>query len=66
MRTPGETAAGPAMAIAPRHYWIRARFLTEGRRRLGDLLAAGDGEAGRRTHTPWPPTSTSASSRAGR
>ncbi|MEU1658143.1 LuxR C-terminal-related transcriptional regulator [Streptomyces griseofuscus] len=46
LRTPGETAAGLAMAVAPRHYWIRSRSLAEGRRRLGDLLAAGDGEAG--------------------
>ncbi|WP_369227972.1 LuxR C-terminal-related transcriptional regulator [Streptomyces sp. R39] len=38
----GETAAGLALAVSPRHYWITAGSLAEGRRWLGRLLAAPD------------------------
>ncbi|MEU9456925.1 LuxR C-terminal-related transcriptional regulator [Streptomyces sp. NPDC048277] len=42
LEQPGETAAGLALAVAPRHYWITAGSLAEGRRWLGRLLAAPD------------------------
>ncbi|MEU6175013.1 LuxR C-terminal-related transcriptional regulator [Streptantibioticus parmotrematis] len=45
---PGETEAGLALAIAPRHYWITAGSLAEGRRWLGRLLGAGGDDGGER------------------
>ena len=39
LRTPGEAAAGLALATAPRHYWITDGALSEGRYWLSRLLA---------------------------
>ncbi|MFF9784237.1 ATP-binding protein [Streptomyces nigrescens] len=39
--TPGEVAAGMALATLPRHYWIAHGGLGEGRRWLSRLLAVG-------------------------
>ncbi|MHC3474439.1 ATP-binding protein [Streptomyces sp. 7R007] len=44
LEQPGETAAGLALAAVPRHYWITAGSLTEGRRWLARLLAAADAD----------------------
>ncbi|MBY8880262.1 ATP-binding protein [Actinacidiphila acidipaludis] len=38
--TPGEAAAGLALAMAPRHYWITRGSLSEGRQWLSRLLDA--------------------------
>ncbi|WP_374108967.1 LuxR C-terminal-related transcriptional regulator [Streptomyces sp. CC228A] len=43
LRTPGEAAAGLALASLPRHYWISQGGLGEGRRWLARLLEAGPG-----------------------
>ena len=47
LETPGETAKGMALAVAPRHYWITLGSLDEGRHWLARLLAvdAPEGEA---------------------
>ncbi|GGY78902.1 LuxR family transcriptional regulator [Streptomyces olivaceoviridis] len=37
---PGQARAGLALAVSPRHYWITAGLLSEGRRWLSRLLAA--------------------------
>ncbi|MEU9987409.1 AAA family ATPase [Streptomyces sp. NPDC048045] len=42
LEQPGEAAAGLSLALAPRHYWITAGSLAEGRRWLARLLAATD------------------------
>lgn len=39
LETPGETAKGLALAVAPRHYWITLGSLNEGRLWLKRLLA---------------------------
>ncbi|MCO5967250.1 ATP-binding protein [Actinoallomurus soli] len=39
---PGEAAAGLALAVAPRHYWISFGSLSEGRYWLSRLLSAAD------------------------
>ncbi|WP_236244599.1 LuxR C-terminal-related transcriptional regulator [Streptomyces sp. CC210A] len=43
LHTPGEAAAGLALASLPRHYWISQGGLDEGRRWLALLLEAGPG-----------------------
>ncbi|MFJ5678385.1 ATP-binding protein [Streptomyces sp. NPDC093097] len=40
LERPGQARAGLALAVAPRHYWITAGLLSEGRRWLAQLLAA--------------------------
>ncbi|GAB1340113.1 hypothetical protein ACE1SV_67030 [Streptomyces sp. E-15] len=48
LERPGQARAGLALAVSPRHYWITAGALSEGRRWLSRLLAAdhahGDGD----------------------
>ncbi|WP_253915668.1 LuxR C-terminal-related transcriptional regulator [Streptomyces sp. NRRL S-31] len=48
LERPGQARAGLALAVSPRHYWITAGVLSEGRRWLSRLLAAdhahGDGD----------------------
>ncbi|GGZ90662.1 LuxR family transcriptional regulator [Streptomyces bluensis] len=41
LETPGETAQGMVLAVAPRHYWITLGSLEEGRHWLSRLLEAG-------------------------
>ncbi|MFI1831693.1 ATP-binding protein [Streptomyces olivaceoviridis] len=40
LERPGQARAGLALAVSPRHYWITAGLLSEGRRWLSRLLAA--------------------------
>ncbi|MGW3498902.1 ATP-binding protein [Streptomyces sp. NPDC001020] len=40
LEQPGQARAGLALAVSPRHYWITAGLLSEGRRWLSQLLAA--------------------------
>jgi predicted ATPase/DNA-binding CsgD family transcriptional regulator len=40
LEQPGQARAGLALAVSPRHYWITAGLLSEGRRWLSRLLAA--------------------------
>ncbi|MFF8911566.1 ATP-binding protein [Streptomyces olivaceoviridis] len=40
LERPGQARAGLALAVSPRHYWITAGLLSEGRRWLTQLLAA--------------------------
>ncbi|MGW1255862.1 ATP-binding protein [Streptomyces sp. NPDC002513] len=40
LERPGQARAGLALAVSPRHYWITAGLLSEGRRWLSQLLAA--------------------------
>ncbi|MEW2511189.1 AAA family ATPase [Streptomyces sp. NPDC046870] len=40
LERPGQARAGLALAVSPRHYWITAGLLSEGRRRLSQLLVA--------------------------
>ncbi|GAA2680245.1 ATP-binding protein [Streptomyces lunalinharesii] len=40
LERPGQARAGLALAVSPRHYWITAGLLPEGRRWLSQLLAA--------------------------
>ncbi|MEU6662034.1 LuxR C-terminal-related transcriptional regulator [Streptomyces sp. NPDC046821] len=40
LEQPGQARAGLALAVSPRHYWITAGLLPEGRRWLSLLLAA--------------------------
>ncbi|MFB6532459.1 LuxR C-terminal-related transcriptional regulator [Streptomyces noursei] len=42
LERPGQARAGLALAVSPRHYWITAGLLSEGRRWLSQLLAADD------------------------
>ncbi|MEV5986292.1 LuxR C-terminal-related transcriptional regulator [Streptomyces sp. NPDC052051] len=51
LERPGQARAGLALAVSPRHYWITAGLLSEGRHWLSHLLAAdqardGDDAAG--------------------
>ncbi|MFB7852976.1 hypothetical protein ACFC34_39010 [Streptomyces sp. NPDC056053] len=40
LERPGQARAGLALAVSPRHYWLTAGLLSEGRRWLSLLLAA--------------------------
>ncbi|MET9920049.1 LuxR C-terminal-related transcriptional regulator [Streptomyces sp. NPDC006435] len=40
LEQPGQARAGLALAVSPRHYWLTAGLLSEGRRWLSLLLAA--------------------------
>ncbi|MFJ5157098.1 ATP-binding protein [Streptomyces sp. NPDC088353] len=40
LERPGQARTGLALAVSPRHYWITAGLLPEGRRWLSQLLAA--------------------------
>ncbi|MEE1769460.1 LuxR C-terminal-related transcriptional regulator [Streptomyces sp. JV185] len=44
LERPGQARAGLALAVSPRHYWITAGLLSEGRRWLSLLLAADDAQ----------------------
>ncbi|MGW2870155.1 ATP-binding protein [Kitasatospora sp. NPDC001225] len=51
LERPGQARAGLALAVSPRHYWMTAGLLSEGRHWLSQLLAAdhaqdgGDGDS---------------------
>lgn len=46
LEQPGQARAGLALAVSPRHYWLTAGLLSEGRRWLSLLLAADRADGG--------------------